>query len=213
MSTRDLSVAPITLHGTTVRLEPLEERHAGDLFAAADDDTFLYMLSLPQTGDLEGFQTYVRDLTSHPDYVSLAMVLRETERAIGMSSYLDIRPPHRGLEIGNTWIGRAWHGTEINPEAKYLMLRHAFEDLGAVRVQLKTDGRNLHSQAAIAKLGAAYEGILRRHIVLPDGFIRDTVMYSITDEEWPEVKARLIQRLGYVPGSESGSPTSTISTE
>jgi ribosomal-protein-alanine N-acetyltransferase len=87
----------------------------------------------------------------------------------------------------------------VNPENKYLLLRHAFETLGAIRVQLKTDGRNLHSQRAIAKLGAKLEGTMRRHIIMPDGYFRDTVMYSIIDDEWPGVKAGLEERLGYVP--------------
>jgi len=112
---------------------------------------------------------------------------------------MDIRPEHHGLEIGATWIGKAYQGTSVNPENKYMLLRQAFERLGAIRVQLKTDGRNLQSQAAIAKLGAKHEGVLRKHVLLPDGYERDTVMYSITDDEWPAVKAALEERLGYVP--------------
>jgi RimJ/RimL family protein N-acetyltransferase len=128
-----------------------------------------------------------------------AIVLRETGQPVGSTSYFDIRPAHRGLEIGYTWYAQAYQGTHINPENKYLLLRHAFETLGAVRVQLKTDKRNLRSQHAIAKLGAKLEGTLRKHTILENGYIRDTVMFSITDDEWPEVKAGLEARLGYVP--------------
>ena len=127
------------------------------------------------------------------------MVLRDTGQAVGVSSYTDVRPEHRGLEIGGTWIGRTYQRTAVNPECKYLMLRHAFENLGAVRVQLKTDSRNTQSQRAIEKLGAQKEGVLRKHIILPDGYVRDTVMYSITVEEWPEVRVGLEDRLGYTP--------------
>ncbi len=116
---------------------------------------------------------------------------------------MDIKPEHRGLEIGRTWIGRAFHGTRVNPEAKYLMLRHAFERLAptAVRVQITTNGTNLHSQAAIAKLGAVREGVLRKSRIMPptpdraEPLVRDWVHFSIIDDEWPGVKTRLEARL------------------
>jgi RimJ/RimL family protein N-acetyltransferase len=112
---------------------------------------------------------------------------------------MDIRPEHRGLEIGWTWIGKAYQGTQVNPENKYLLLRHAFETLGAIRVQLKTDARNIQSQRAMAKLGAKLEGTLRNQIILPDGYYRHSVMFSVIADEWPEVKAAIERRLGYVP--------------
>ena len=112
-------------------------------------------------------------------------------RVVGSTSYLNISRGDRGLEIGSTWLGRPWQRTGINTEAKYLLLRHAFEDLGAVRVQLKTDARNLQSQAAIERLGAVREGVLRKHMLVRDGHLRDSVMYSVTDDEWPAVKTRL----------------------
>jgi RimJ/RimL family protein N-acetyltransferase len=127
------------------------------------------------------------------------MILRESEQPIGLSCYLDIRPFDRGLEIGSTWIARAHQGTAVNPESKYLLLRHAFETLGAIRVQLKTDLRNLRSQTAIAKLGALREGVLRNHMVMADGYYRNSVMFSVIDAEWPAVKAGLVARLGYAP--------------
>jgi RimJ/RimL family protein N-acetyltransferase len=191
-------VKPVTLEGRVVRVEPLRPEHAVDLFNLADDDLFKYMWTWSGASP-EDLRESIRQLLSLQGWCPFAIVLRETGKAIGSTSYLDIRPEHRGLEIGSTWIGRPYQGTLVNPENKYLLLRHAFEMLGAVRVQLKTDGRNLHSQRAIAKLGAKLEGTLRKHIILPDGYIRDTVMFSITDEEWPGVKAGLEERLGYVP--------------
>jgi len=117
------------------------------------------------------------------------------DQAVGSTRYFDIRPEHRGLEIGWTWLGLRWQRTAANTECKFLLLRHAFEELGALRVQLKTDARNLKSQRAIERIGGVREGVLRAHMVLPDGFVRDTVMYSITAGEWPETKRRLEARL------------------
>ena len=129
----------------------------------------------------------------------LAIVSKESGSAIGVSAYFEVRPEHRSLEIGNTWIARQFQRTKINPEAKFLMLTHAFEELGAIRVELKTDARNRQSRRGIEKLGAKREGILRSHMIMPDGHIRDTVVYSITAAEWPNVKESLIARLGYQP--------------
>jgi ribosomal-protein-alanine N-acetyltransferase len=116
---------------------------------------------------------------------------------VGMTGYLDIRPPHRGLEIGRTWIAKSHQGTKVNPESKYLLLRHAFEDLGAARVQFKTDVHNLQSQRAIEKLGAQREGVLRRYQMRSNGFLRDTMVFSLIAEEWPQAKAGLEERLGF----------------
>lgn len=124
-----------------------------------------------------------------------AVVDKGTNQAVGSTSYLDLRPAHRGLEIGNTWLGESARSTRVNPEMKHLMLEYAFGSLGCLRVQLKTDARNLRSQAALRKLGAVYEGTLRKHMICRDGFVRDTVMFSITDEEWPSLRAALEARL------------------
>jgi RimJ/RimL family protein N-acetyltransferase len=123
------------------------------------------------------------------------MILIATGEPVGVSGYLEIRPEHRGIEVGRTWIGKANQGTRVNPESKHLLLRHAFETLGAIRVQLKTDLRNVQSQRAVEKLGAVREGVLRRYQIRSNGVIRDTVVYSILSEEWPEVRARLEARL------------------
>ena len=194
-----MNVEAVRLDGRVVRVEPLSVDHALDLWEVADPGLFPYMWSWADVSSVDAFRRNIEALLAIPDWRSFAIVMQETGKAVGCTSYLEIRPAHRGLEIGSTWIGRAYQGTSVNPENKYLLLRHAFETLGAIRVQLKTDGRNLQSQAAIAKLGAKLEGTLRKHIVMPDGYLRDTVMYSILDDEWPVVKAGLEARLGYVP--------------
>jgi RimJ/RimL family protein N-acetyltransferase len=194
-----MRVQAVTLTGRTVRVEPLAVRHAEDLRQAADPRIFAYLGVVPDEWTAGEFVEYLERTLAQPDRIPFAIVRQDTGQAVGTTSYMDIRPEHRGLEIGHTWIGRDYQGTAINPENKYLLLRHAFEELGAVRVQLKTDKRNEQSQRAIAKLGARYEGTLRKHMVLPDGYVRDTVMFSIVEEEWPAVKASLEQRLGYVP--------------
>jgi ribosomal-protein-alanine N-acetyltransferase len=169
------------------------------MWRVATPDIFRYHFYGPEDETLEAFQAYITRILGESDRYPFAMVLNETGDAVGTTSFMDVRPAHRGLEIGSTWIGKPYQGTHVNPENKYILLRHAFETLGAVRVQLKTDGRNLHSQRAIEKLGTVREGTLRKHIILPDGYRRDSVMFSITDEEWPAVKAGLEARLGYVP--------------
>ncbi len=192
-------VLPVTLTGRIVRVEPLEPRHAPGLLAAADPALFRFTPQGPAEWSVAGFEADIRRVTALPDVVAFAMILVETGAVIGRTTYMDIRPPHRGLEIGRTWISRPHQGTKVNPEVKHLMLRHAFETLGAIRVQLATGGNNLHSQAAIAKLGAVKEGTLRKQRILADGTPRDTVYYSILDDEWPRIKAGLEARLGWNP--------------
>jgi RimJ/RimL family protein N-acetyltransferase len=121
--------------------------------------------------------------------------LRETGRVVGSTSYLDVVSRHKRAEIGSTWYSPNMQGTFVNPECKYLLLKHAFEDWGAVRVQLKTDVNNVHSQRAILKLGAKFEGKLRNHGIRPDGTLRDAMLYSITSTEWPKVKSGLLSRM------------------
>ncbi len=193
-----MDVQPITLAGRVARLEPIEPRHADDLAAAATPELFAYHFPPPALTP-EGFRAQIEQAHLRPNWLPFAIVLVETGRAVGVTAYLDIRAKDRGLEIGFTWLAKHLHGSLVNPECKFLLLRHAFERLGAVRVQLKTDSRNVQSQRAIEKLGAVREGVLRKHIIMPDGHVRDSVMYSITDSEWPQVRELLIARLGYEP--------------
>jgi RimJ/RimL family protein N-acetyltransferase len=123
--------------------------------------------------------------------VAFAIVSAASGAAVGSTRFLNIERPHRALEIGWTWIGPAWQRSAINTECKLLLLGHAFEQLGAHRVTLKTDARNLRSQRAIERVGGVREGVLRRHRVCWDGFVRDSVYYGIIDGEWPQVKSRL----------------------
>jgi RimJ/RimL family protein N-acetyltransferase len=187
--------ARIVLAGRFVRLEPIEERHRDDLLAAAAQDpaTFRYM-GMDLSVGASAWPAYLAD-AQRPDYVAWATVDAATGRAIGSSRFGDIAPEHGRVEIGWTWIAPSHQRSAVNTEAKLLQLGYAFDELGATRVALKTDGRNLRSQAAIARLGAKPEGVLRRHIRMPDGFIRDTVYFSILADEWPAVRARLEERL------------------
>jgi ribosomal-protein-alanine N-acetyltransferase len=200
-------IEPVVLMGRVVRLEPLDERHATDLAAAADVELFRFTPQAPAMLTAEAFAEQISKLNAkRPDVIAFAVVINESGRAIGRTTYMEVQAEHRGVEIGRTWIGRAWHGTSVNPEMKFLMMRHAFERLAptAVRVQLTTAGTNVHSQRAIAKLGAVREGVLRKNRVVPSGplptdppMMRDTVVFSILEEEWGGVKRGLMGRLGW----------------
>jgi len=185
---------PVLLEGSHVRLEPFEPRHLPLLQEAArGQDVFTWFLtdSLSKPDAMEKWFNTVLAAHRAGDNVAFATVRRADNRVVGATTFLDIRRPNRGLEIGNTWLMREAHRTAVNTEAKHLLLRHAFAELGAVRVQLKTDERNERSRAAILRLGAKFEGVLRRYQTRFDGFVRNTAIYSITAEDWPEVRARL----------------------
>ncbi len=141
-------------------------------------------------------KAFVEFLPGSAETVSFCISDIASGRPIGITTYLDIRPDHRGLDIGWTWISLDQRGTRTNPAMKLLMFEHAFERLGAIRVCLKTDERNTMSQAAIAKLGARREGVFRHAVIMEDGFRRSTVMYSILAAEWPSVRKGLMARLG-----------------
>lgn len=190
-----MNVQPVILEGPAIRLEPLTLGDAPLLWPRAELDLFQHTLDSPRDASLEAFEDWVRLSLAKPDSLLFVIRDRRTGETLGTTGYLYIRPQHRGLEIGRTWIAKSFQGTRVNPESKLLLLRHAFEELGAVRVQLTTDLNNVHSQRAIEKLGAQREGVLRRYQIRSNGTLRDTVMYSIVAEEWPEVKARLEERL------------------
>jgi RimJ/RimL family protein N-acetyltransferase len=185
----------VTLAGLLVRLEPLEERHRDDLLAAAaqDPETFRYLFTDLSKG-ASVWPGYLADAL-RDEYISWATVDAATGQAVGSTRFLDIAPEHGRLEIGWTWIAPSHQRTATNTEAKLLQLRYAFEELDATRVALKTDERNERSQAAIARLGAVREGVLRHQFRMPDGFMRSSVYYSILAEEWPRVKVGLAARL------------------
>ena len=177
-----------TLTDADLTLRPLAEADILALCALAREagDELRFMGSPPSS------EAYYLSALEAPDQLPFTILV--DGGCAGSTRYGDIRTPHRGLEIGWTWLHPRWYGSGVNRRMKRLMLAHAFEDLGMLRVQIKTDGRNLRSQRAIEKLGAAREGVLRKHMVLPDGHVRDTVMYSITDTEWLGVRAGLDER-------------------
>ena len=181
-----------------MRLEPLELRHLPGLVAAAHDPaTFEYYLTPPlgAEGEMKKWLEQILKNQAAGSDVGWATVRRSDSRVVGATTFLDIRRGNRGLEIGNTWIAPEAQRTAVNTEAKYLQLTHAFEVLGAVRVQLKTDERNTRSRTAILRLGASFEGVLRKYQARYDGYVRNTAMFSITAEEWPAVKAGLEAKL------------------
>lgn len=187
-------VSLTSLEGKVVRLEPLAETHIVDLCEVGlYPSIWEYMLYGSINNEME-MRQFVLDLLERQTQGSdlpFAVIFKSSGKAIGCTRYLDIQPYNRCLEIGGTWYGLDYQRTAVNTEAKYLLLRHAFEVLGAVRVQLKTDLNNIRSQIAIERLGAVCEGVLRNHMRRPDGSFRSSVYYSILREEWPEVKIRL----------------------
>jgi RimJ/RimL family protein N-acetyltransferase len=201
-----LHVQPIALEGHVARLEPLALAHAAGLLAAAGDPRIWPYMPEDPSASLAAMTGWIeRSLAAQARGTDLPFTIlwRATGEIAGSTRYLNIMPRDRGLEIGWTWLASPARRTALNTECKYLLLRHAFEGLGAIRVQLKTDRRNEVSQRAIARIGAVREGILRKHMIYPNGFQRDSVMYSITDDEWPAVKARLEGMLGDILGKRS----------
>jgi N-acetyltransferase len=193
-----MQIEPITLTGRVVRLEPLCEAHVPDLAAVGQDDSIWAYIPYPLVRSEAAMRAWVIDLLERQTRgtdLPFAVVQLETGRAVGASRYLDIQPANRAVEIGGTWYGRVYQRTAVNTECKYLLLCHAFDDLGCVRVQLKTDLRNERSQRAIERIGAVREGVLRHSMIMPDGHLRDSVYYSILAEEWPGMKTRLEEML------------------
>lgn len=200
-------VSPMILRGERLCMVPYDGSHDEALFACTTPDTFRYFLSWPSRHDLASFAAWMHEGVRDPaQRIAFTMVRASSAeldglsppelaaRIVGSSSYMDMLPAHKAVEIGSTWIHPAWRGTFVNPASKLLMLRHAFEVLKCERVQLKSDARNAHSRAAMAKLGATFEGILRKHRVMADGFVRDTAMFSIIKDEWPRVREGLERR-------------------
>ncbi|MCW8131448.1 MAG: GNAT family N-acetyltransferase [Planctomycetota bacterium] len=192
------ALGPVTLRGTFVRLEPLRPEHAAGLLAAGQtaEELWPWMPERLVTPDaVERWIEAARKEEIAGTSYAFAIFDAQSARVLGSTRFLDVVAAHKGCEIGWTWYARDVWGTKVNPECKLLLLRHAFETWGALRVQLKTDHLNTRSQAAIKKLGAKHEGVLRNHRLRPDGTIRHTVMFSVTPEEWPAVKQGLEARV------------------
>lgn len=188
-----MAIAPIVLTGRFVRLEPLSVEHAGGLWVVNEADTWTY-LPYGQVDSPEKMTAWVGEMLRRRDQgtdMPFAIVSLKTNQPIGATRYMTIDQANRSLEIGGSWLGAVWRRTGANTEAKYLLLRHAFELLGCLRVQFRTDLRNLRSQRAIERLGAVREAVFRKYSIMPDGHQRSSVFYSIIDDEWPAVRARL----------------------
>ena len=186
------------LEGRFVRLEPLSEAHVKGLAAIGLDATIWQHMPYGNMRNEADIRHWVGDLlerASRGTDAPFAVIHLASGRVAGATRYMDIRPSDRGLEIGGTWYGAEFQRTAVNTECKYLLLRNAFEEMKCIRVQFKTDGRNVRSQRAIERIGAVREGLLRNHMILPDGTIRHSAYYSILDSEWPAVKILLESKL------------------
>jgi N-acetyltransferase len=190
-------VKPVTLIGSIVRLEPLSLGHLDGLAEVAFEPS-IWRWTLARPTDVDGLRAWMDSAIAHADDGSempFATVDVSTGRPIGSSRFMSIVPEHRRLEIGWTWIAPAWQRRGANQEAKYLQLRHAFEDLGANRVEFKTDSLNDKANPALLAIGATFEGTFRNHMIMPEGRLRHSNYYSVTKEEWPDRKAKLEARI------------------
>lgn len=186
-----MRVEPVVLTGETLQLEPLRQEHAQGLYnrgRSADDWRYMPRACFIDMADT---RQWIDEAIEAPGQLPFAIVEKAKNKVIGSTRYLNIRPEHRSLEIGWTWLGQQWQRTPANTEAKLLLLSHAFDRLGCVRVEFKTDARNARSQRALERIGATREGVLRKHMIVQGNFARDSVYFSVIDSDWPEVRERL----------------------
>ena len=194
-----MEVFPLTIDGTHIRLEPLAKSHGDALYAAAADGELWNSKVTFVPGSLQATAEYIDDALfgqAQGRFLPFAIIRKTSGTVVGTTRYRAIERAHRRLEIGSTWLAASAQRTVVNTEAKFLLLKHAFEVLGCLRVEFLTDVLNERSRQAILRLGAKQEGILRYHMVMPGGRQRDSVCYSIVSPEWPEVKAGLEAKLG-----------------
>jgi RimJ/RimL family protein N-acetyltransferase len=193
-------VTPLTLEGSAVRLIPIRHEHAELFWVAAKDDLEDIFRWIPYpmrtVADFQRLVEKAFEEQERGESVVFATIERSSEKVMGSTRFMNIDRVNRRVEIGSTWIAPAWQRTAINTEAKYLMLRHAFEVWQCIRVELKTDALNQKSRHAILRIGAKEEGTLRKHLITWTGRIRDSVYFSILDSEWTEAKTRLEAMLG-----------------
>jgi N-acetyltransferase len=194
MTALDPWTTPVILQGTIVRLEPLTETHVPALAQIGCDDRIWQWMRyglIRTEADMRGWVWTLLAAQAAGTDLPFAVIHQPSGRVAGATRYMEMRPRDRALEIGGTWYGLEFQRTAVNTECKYLLLQYAFETLDAIRVQFKADLRNERSWHAIERLGAKREGILRNHMILPDGTLRDSVYYSILDREWLVVRQRL----------------------
>jgi N-acetyltransferase len=190
-------VTPVTLEGSIVRLEPLSTEHLDGLAEVAFDES-IWRWTLVQPTEIGGLRGWVEAAVAQSESGSempFATIDAATGRPIGSTRFMSIVPEHRRLEIGWTWVAPGWQRTGANQEAKYLQLRHAFEVLGANRVEFKTDSLNEKANPALLSIGATFEGTFRNHMIMPGGRLRHSNYYSVTREEWPDRKRKLEARI------------------
>lgn len=193
-----MSFEPVVLEGNHVRLEPLDGRHKEGLCRAISDGELwkIFVTIVPHTNDIDQFLANAKSAHERGEGLAFAIIDKSgNDQVAGSTRFMNANLPNKRLEIGFTFLGRTWQRSSINTEAKLLMLTHAFETLGLNRVELRTDYLNTASRHAILRLGAKEEGILRNHMVMSDGRIRDTVVFSILKNEWPGVKQNLTYKL------------------
>lgn len=193
-----MNVVPRVMRGDHVVLEPLSLSHVQGLWEIGQEtNDWLYMPRpcFQSVADTEAWVKEALALSQRGEQITFVLVSPTTKQLMGSTRYLNIQAKHRGLEIGWTWLGKSFQRTEVNTETKYLLLTHAFEVLKAHRVELKTDARNLRSQKAIQRIGATKEGVFRRHAIVQNGYVRDSVYFSVVDTEWFKVKANLEAKL------------------
>lgn len=186
-----LDAQPITLEGEYVRLEPLSQDHAQGLYTRGREAAEWQFMPRRCFVDQADTRHWIDEALAAPDQLPFAIVERGKNKVAGSTRYLNIRPEHLSVEIGWTWLGQEWQRTAVNTETKLLLLRHAFQRLGCQRVEFKTDARNLRSQRALERIGASREGVLRKHLIVQDDYPRDSVYFSVIDDDWPEVEKRL----------------------
>jgi RimJ/RimL family protein N-acetyltransferase len=207
-----MKIESLTLEGRVVRLEPLTRAHHRQLCEVGlAEELWKWIPSPVRTAeDMAAYLEKALDEQQRGVSLPFAIVEKASGRVVGSTRYMNIEREHRRLEVGCTWVGLAWQRSAVNTEAKYLLLRHAFDTLRCMRVELKTDSLNEKSRAAIERLGATEEGIFRNHMISAGGRIRHTVYYSIVEAEWPAVRARLERKMTAQPGavpSEDGHPS------
>lgn len=188
-----MNIQPVTLSGPVVRLEPLDSAHHGPLCEVGLDPE-LWQITMTLIRTPEEMRAYIDEalsLARSGAALPFAIIEQSTGRAVGSTRFGNIDRANRRVEIGWTWVARPWQRTAVNTEAKYLLLCHAFDSLGCLRVEFKTDAINSRSRNALLRIGAKEEGVLRHHMIAPGGRLRDSVYYSILAEEWPAVKRRL----------------------
>jgi RimJ/RimL family protein N-acetyltransferase len=184
--------------GHVVRLEALNaDQHRDGLIAAGADSRIWTYVRFPPADTPAGMEAHIAELIRRRnagDEVPYVVIQQSSNTIVGVTRFIELRPAHKGLELG-TWLNPQVHGDGTNIEIKYLMLQYAFEVLGCIRVQIKTNANNSAAQRSLVALGATYEGLFRNHYILHDGSVRDSLFYSIIDREWPTIKAHIQQRL------------------